>query len=209
MKNGGARGRKAPPSSCAPAREEERPVAISSRPREEERPGPNVPCRSGCGGSREEVGTAAGPMALREEEEGLSHVVEAGRPLKFRAATPGRRRGSPLVRWPSGRRRRACRTTLRPEGPGNFGRRFPGGGGNRRRSDGPREEEGTVAHRWGRVPRKGCGGSWEEERNRRFSVSPGRRRGTSDLSWKHTQERGFRIKVRRCQGGGEAPPLLL
>lgn len=32
---------------------------------------------SECGGSREEVGTAAGPMALREEEEGLSHIVGA------------------------------------------------------------------------------------------------------------------------------------
>ena len=97
----------------------------------------------GRGGSREEVGTAAGPMALREEEDGLSHIVGALQPRKLWAATPRRRRGSPQVRWSQG------------------------GGGDRRTS-------------LGRLARRGCGGSWEEERNRRFSVSPGRRRGTSD-----------------------------
>jgi len=92
----------------------------------------------GRGDPREEVEIAAGPMALREEEEGLSHIVGAVAPRKKGAAIPGRRRGSPL-----------------------------------------------------------------------FRMSPGRRRGTSDLSEKHTQRGCFWIKVRRRQGGGEAPPLLL
>jgi hypothetical protein len=82
------------------------------------------------------------------------------------AAVPGRRWEPPLVRWPSGRRRRACRTSLGHGSPGNFGRRPQGGGGGRRRSDGPREEEGTVAHRWATWPEWGA-------------AVPGRRSGTA------------------------------
>jgi len=70
--NGGAGGRRAPPSFVRPGREE-----VAGRRFVPAKVGGEAGAELKCGGSREEVGTAAGPMTLREEEEGLSHAVGA------------------------------------------------------------------------------------------------------------------------------------
>jgi hypothetical protein len=72
------------------------------------------------------------------------------------AAVPGRRWEPPLVRWPSGRRRRACRTSLGHGAPLKLWaatpgrrrgspqvRRSQGGGRDRRTSLGPRAPNGV------------------------------------------------------------------
>ena len=117
---------------------------------------------------------------------------------------------SPLVRRAQGGGEGpsyAVRGFLTPE----FGAATSGGGEVAAGPTGPREEERALRTSVGQARpefkvRRFLGGGAEPPL---YRMSPGRRRGTSDLSWKSTQERGFRIKVRRRQGGGEAPPLLL
>ena len=116
------------------------------------------------------------------------------------AAGSGRRRDPAAYRRPQGggeglrtvgREARMLGATVPGRRRGTVAYRRPQGGG-----------EGLRNCR-ARGPDVGCDGAREEERHRRVSKAPGRRRGAPKLS-------GARpgCRVRRCQGGGEAPSRI-